>query len=90
MRAIKSIRKFIESNPDDADALLLSKLVVALESEGEFAISDLYQLGLERFELALQLLHDWRLDRYYSGKVRLFDISWQATQAPAPAPAAIN
>lgn len=52
--------------------------MLALESEAEFPISDIYQLDFERFALALKILDEWRLDRYYAGKARLFDVSLQA------------
>jgi len=77
MRSIKVARKFIEQNPDIPSAQLLAKLVLALENETNFPISDIYDLDLERFNLALKVLHEWRLDRYYAGKGRLFDISLQ-------------
>lgn len=84
MYAIKLARKFIEQNPDHASAATLSRLVLALESEGEFQIADIYKLDLERFNLALRILDEWRLDRYYAGKARLFDISLQMEQLRSP------
>jgi hypothetical protein len=33
----------------------------------------LYELDLEAFELAIELMRDWRLDRYYAARLRLFD-----------------
>ncbi len=77
MRAIKEARKFIERDPANESAQILSRLVLALESEADFPISDIYRLDFDRFTLALKILEDWRLDRYYAGKARLFDISLQ-------------
>jgi hypothetical protein len=77
MRAIKEARKFIEQEPDNPSAQTLSRLVLALESEADFPISDIYKLDFERFALALKILDEWRLDRYYAGKARLFDVSLQ-------------
>ncbi len=77
MRAIKEARKFIERKPDDVNAKTLSRLVLALESEADFAITDLYLLDTDRFKLAMQILDEWRLDRHYASKVRLFDVSMQ-------------
>lgn len=77
MRAIKEARKFIQQNPDSPSAQLLAKLVLALENETNFPISDIYGLDFDRFNLALKVLHEWRLDRYYAGKGRLFDLSLQ-------------
>ena len=94
MRAIKEARKFIERSPKQPQAMTLSRLVLALESEGDFAIADLYQLDSERFKLALEILDEWRLDRHYASKSKLFDVSMQLAvldskaedAAPAPAP----
>ncbi len=94
MRAIKEARKFIERSPKQPQAMTLSRLVLALESEGDFAIADLYQLDGERFKLALEILDEWRLDRHYASKSKLFDVSMQLAvldskaedAAPAPAP----
>ena len=96
MRAIKEARKFIERNPTDAAALTLSRLVLALEKEADFPLTDLYsRLDHDQFALALRVLDGWRLDRYYLGKARLFEVSLlthgmaqEATAAPAAAPAA--
>ena len=94
MRAIKEARKFIERSPKQPQAMTLSRLVLALESEGDFSIADLYQLDSERFKLALEILDEWRLDRHYASKSKLFDVSMQLAvldskaedAAPAPAP----
>ncbi len=77
MRAIKNARLFIESDPDSPTAKVLANLVLALESETSFRLSDLYTLDQDHFEWALALLRDWRIDRYYMGKAKLFDLSWQ-------------
>ncbi|HOB67829.1 hypothetical protein [Ottowia sp.] len=86
MRAIKEARRYIERKPDDAHAKTLSRLVLALESEADFAIADLYKLDLARFKLALEILDEWRLDRHYASKSKLFDVSLQlAVLKPAEA-----
>ena len=84
MRAIKEARKFIELDPANASAKTLARLVLALESEADFPISDIYQLDFDRFKLALRILDEWRLDRYYAGKARLFDISLQSAALQPP------
>jgi hypothetical protein len=77
MRALKKARKLIEANPQKSRAQTLSALVVALETETPFALQTLYQLDYDDFELALEVIKEWRLDRYYSSKVRLLDLSVQ-------------
>jgi hypothetical protein len=84
MRAIKRARKFIEQEPANPSTQTLAKLVLALESEVDFPIGDLYTLDYDRFHLALQILREWRIDRYYAGKARLFDISTQMAEIHSP------
>lgn len=80
MRAIKEARHFIEEAPADESAQILSRLVLALENEVNFAISDIYKLNRNHFELALKILQEWRLDRYYAGKARLFDTAFHVAE----------
>lgn len=80
MHAVKVARKLIQQHPDSDSAKTLSRLVLALESEADFPISDIYKLDFENFKLALKILDEWRLDRYASGKVRLFDLSLQMAE----------
>jgi hypothetical protein len=94
VKALKKARKLIETRSDTPEAITLSALVVALESEKPFPLKDLYQLDFDDFELALEVLQEWRLDRYYMSKVRLLDMSVhldeinkEEKKATAPAPA---
>jgi len=92
MLALKKTRKLIERDPTQPASETLSRLVVALESEAPFKLTDLYQLDLDTFDLALELLSEWRLDRYYTSKARLLDLSLQLdemrkAQAAAPSKA---
>lgn len=80
MNAIKSARKFIATNPQDVSAQILARLVLALESEQSFELVELYKLDFDRFDLAIDILKEWRLDRYYAGKSKLFDLSLQLSE----------
>jgi hypothetical protein len=73
MHAIKEARHLIEKAPLDESAKILASLVLSLETEVNFAISDIYKLNRDDFDLALRILKEWRLERYYVGKARLFD-----------------
>ena len=84
MNAIKSARKFIASKPEDPSAKILARLVLALESENSFELVELYKLDFDRFDLAIDILKEWRLDRYYAGKSKLFDISLQLSELQKP------
>lgn len=90
MIAIKKARKLIENKPNDEASLVLAELVIALETDQSFLLSKLYALDFKRFELAMEILNEWRLDRYYASKLRLIDASSQLAdmrQAPAQEPA---
>ncbi len=75
MNAIKSARRFMEANPSSDSARILAQLVLALESDADFELASLYELDYDRFHLAIEILREWRLDRYYTRKVRLLDAS---------------
>ena len=78
MRAIKQARRLIQADPTTAAAQALSDLILALEAEATSPIKGLYQLSPNDFDLAIQLLKDWRLDRFYEGKAKAFDVAYQA------------
>lgn len=93
MRAIKEARKLIEKSPKSQAALTLSQLVLALESESAYRLTDIYQLDYDHFKLVLEILKEWRLDRHFAGKSRLFAASLQLAdlqqqQQPEPEPKA--
>lgn len=83
MNAIKKIRKFIQTDPRSETAKTLAGLVRALESDEPFAIGSLYGLDYEQFNLAIEMLKEWRLDRYYMGKAKLLDLSVQVGELHA-------
>lgn len=80
MRTIKQARRLIESDPLSTEAHVLSALVTALEGEGPFSVKDLYTLDEKHFNMALEILSDWRLDRFYLGKAKIFDVALQALE----------
>jgi len=78
MRAIKKIKKFIEHSPESTTGLVYSRLILSLEAEEIFPINELYKLNAHDFELALELMKDWRIDRFYIGKAKAFDTATHA------------
>jgi flagellar biosynthesis/type III secretory pathway protein FliH len=74
MNAIKQVRQFLLDHSESASARGLARLTEALAEETEFSLAALYELNAEAFELAIQLLQDWRLDRYYASRIKLFDV----------------
>jgi hypothetical protein len=83
MIAVKQVRKIIQDHVGSPKAKTLSALVLALENEDPFDLSSLYQLDFDTFELALTLLKEWRLDRYYSSKAKLVQTSSEAMTNPS-------
>ena len=77
MNEIKKARRLIEANPHTDAAKTLASLVRALESEEKFDLGALYKLNYDNFNLAIDILKEWRLDRYFSGKAKLHDLSVQ-------------
>jgi hypothetical protein len=86
MQALKKARKLIEKKPEKPSSLVLSQLILALESSSPFNLSELYQMDYDDFLLAMDVIKDWRLDRYYATKAVLLDLSMQIDQqASVPA-----
>jgi hypothetical protein len=75
LNAIRELREYLQGNRSGKAARVLAGLAVALANEREFPLSDLYSLPLREFELAMALMRDWRLDRYYVSRIRLFDLT---------------
>jgi hypothetical protein len=68
----------LKPTPTTPASQIIAALVLALESETSISVAQLYQLDNKRFELALEILDEWRLDRHYASKLRLIDSSSQA------------
>jgi len=83
MRAIKQVKKLIENNPTSRSGQTFSKLILSLESEIEFLVKDLYQLDAQEFDLAMEVMKDWRIDRFYLGKAKAFDAATHALDLSA-------
>ncbi len=86
MLAIKKARKLIEANPGDPAAQIIATLVLALESETSISVEQLYKLDDKRFELAMEILSEWRLDRHYASKLRLLSTSNHLHEMSVPQP----
>jgi hypothetical protein len=73
MNAAKRIRKFLVQNPSHPSSSILSRLVVSIGEESAISLDDMYALNYETFGYVLDLLKEWRLDRYNVSKLRLLD-----------------
>lgn len=83
MQALEDAQKLIERHPDGATAKFLSALVLDLESEGNYPLSELYNLDHDGFVLALELLTEWRLDRNSAQKAALLELSSRTAEMSA-------
>jgi hypothetical protein len=84
MRAIKKVRQIIAHEPQQQTAQIFARLISSLVDEVDFSLKDLYLLETSDFELAMEILQEWRLDRYYMGKAKTFDVAMQALQLNQP------
>jgi len=79
MRAIKKARKIIETDPSSDAAKALTSLILALQTDADFSFKKLYELQMKDFDLMIEVMKDWRLDRYYEGKAKAISTAIQAT-----------
>jgi hypothetical protein len=86
MRVIQKIRLDIAQEPQHPTAQIFSRLISSLVDEVDFPLNELYRLQAPEFELAMQILQDWRLDRYYMRKTKPFDMTLQALPPIKPKP----
>lgn len=88
MNAIKQVRKYLLRYPGTVESAVLGRLTAAIAEETSFPLHDLYEIDGEAFELAMQLLQDWRLDRYYAARIKLFDVVLNDTPRHLDSPSA--
>lgn len=67
MFAIRKLEDYLQSSASPAAVRELNRLLDALRKEEEYPLSSLYEIDYEAFELAMEALRDWRVDRYYEG-----------------------
>ncbi len=84
MRAINTARKLIKADPLSPSAVVMADLVLALETKANYPLADIYKLNYKDFELAIEIIKDWRIDRYYVGKGKLIDIAVQSGEMRNP------
>jgi hypothetical protein len=83
MFAIQRLEKYMQSRATPAVSRELARLIEALREEKEFPLSSLYRIDYDAFELAVEVLRDWRVDRYYAKEAKLLD----RFETPSPAAA---
>ena len=61
---LKKIHKYFAKNEGTNSAKILLELVAALDEGKDFKVTKLYDLPYDAFELALNLIKEWRLESY--------------------------
>ncbi|MEJ8676118.1 hypothetical protein [Chromobacterium amazonense] len=73
MNAAKKIRRFIEEGHDPQQMHVLKELAAALEMGRSFDLSKLYDIDMRYFDVAIDLLKDWRFDHHISSRSKLLE-----------------
>jgi hypothetical protein len=73
MNAAKKIRKMIQSGECPDQVQVLKNLAGALELGQSFDLKSLYQIDMRYFDVALELLADWRFDHHISARSKLLE-----------------
>lgn len=60
----KSVANYIAKNPETGEAALLRELCQVLQEGGQFELGRLYDMKRKAFELAVELIEDWRFARH--------------------------
>ena len=90
MRIIERARWLLSRDPHGPSVRVLQKLLHALETGGDFNVAELSILPHDRYQLAVDVLRDWRKDCYHlpgtcspRQEVELQDSTARAEPAPA-------
>lgn len=69
MDAIDAAEHFIAENPSATESAVFRKLLQSLQEGSPFDLHSLYELNLSSFDLAIEVMNAWRLQRYVRGRV---------------------
>jgi hypothetical protein len=65
--AIAQVERMILADPESPTGATLARLLAALRNEAHLDLADLYSLSMTEFQLAMEVLAAWRVQRYYRG-----------------------
>lgn len=71
MNAAKKIRQFIETQENPMQVQVLKDLAAALELGQPFNLQALYEIDMRYFDVAIQLMQDWRFDHHIASRSKL-------------------
>ncbi|WP_159877470.1 MULTISPECIES: hypothetical protein [Aquitalea] len=87
MNAAKKIRLLIDSGESPEQVQVLKEMAIALQMKDNFSIDRLYQIDQRYFDLAMDLLKEWRFDHHIASRSKLIDM---LISSAMPAVLAIN
>jgi len=64
----------IKNDPGSHASRIFSDLVHSLENDQPCQLKQLYELSGDHFNICLDILYEWRIDRYYYGKANVGNI----------------
>lgn len=73
MNASKKIRRLMEEGEAPEQVRLLKDLAIALQLKRPFDIAALYALDRTYFDVALNLLREWRSDHFIASRSKLIE-----------------
>lgn len=71
--AAKRIRKLMDDNPACRQLDILKQLALALQLKHDFNVHLLYEIDYSYFNIAMQLLEDWRLGHHIETRSKLME-----------------
>lgn len=74
MSKVKDLEKRLMNGSDDPSKAILKEVVKAMCLEEKLNMAILYELPLEDFQLAIDTLKRWRLDRYTKTRDRIMEL----------------
>lgn len=82
MYAMQRLQDYMKQRATPAAARQLASFIEALRQEREFPLTGLYEVDYEAFELAVEVMREWRVDRYYAGNLDQIE-GWMRPGEPA-------
>lgn len=73
MNAAKRIKKLMDAGADPQQLETLKQLVLALQLKQPYELHRLYDIDYPFFQIAMQLLEDWRLGHHIDARSKLVE-----------------
>lgn len=67
MYALQQLNNYLQQTASPDTRQHLGEFIDALKAEREFPLTRLFEVDYNAFEMAVEVLREWRIDRYYAG-----------------------